>query len=59
MDPQANLMEQLQISQDIQQITDIQELVNLGDRLSSLVISLNTWIQNGGFLPQDWQNKTK
>lgn len=57
MDPQANLMEQLRISQDIQQTTNIQELINLGDRLADLVIALNAWIQGGGFLPQDWNQK--
>jgi len=52
MDPQANLMEQLQVSQDIEQGINIEANAQ---RLAELVIALNAWIQNGGFLPSDWR----
>ena len=64
MDPQENLMEQLRIAQDIQQFNDESEdgpewdtddLIRNSEQLAGLVIALNDWILNGGFLPQDWR----
>lgn len=61
MDPQANLMEQLKISQDIQQFNDgaleRDDIIMHAERLAELVIALHVWIRDGGFLPQDWSQE--
>ena len=58
MDPTANLREQLAISNYLvsgRHSAEDKEIA--GERLAELVLSLNNWIQNGGFLPKDWQDK--
>jgi hypothetical protein len=53
MDPDANLVEQRRLSQDI--IYD--ELLDetKANRLAELVQALDEWIKGGGFLPKAWQ----
>ena len=59
MDPNANLEEQLKLAKSM--IADWDNPNGNGidqedaARLAELVISLNEWIQKGGFLPKDWQ----
>lgn len=54
MDPNANLQEQLRLSQEI---LDGKHVEENAERLAELVQALNGWIKRGGFLPQDWQNR--
>ena len=52
MDPNANLAEQVRIAQKI--LTNpVNDPVDI-ERLAELVISMNAWIHNGGFLPSAW-----
>ena len=67
MDPDANLKEQLELAQEIQDRLDGDELEaeeyskwQLGvdaSRLADRVQALDQWIDNGGFLPKCWQPK--
>lgn len=56
MDPNANLREQLEIANRIVDgdDLDVEEWDALRDRLAELVLALNDWITNGGFLPGAW-----
>lgn len=58
MDPDTNLEEQLELSQEI---VDSQETgFNHHEqswRLAELVLALDEWVKKGGFLPQQWQVK--
>jgi hypothetical protein len=67
MDPDHNLAEQLRISNEITAITDTADdgltedqelnLIELAEDLATLVIALNGWITNSGFIPQKWSKK--
>lgn len=56
MDPNANLKEQLEIAKRIIDGGDMEhgEWDTLRDRLAELVIALDGWLKQGGFLPQRW-----
>ncbi len=56
MDPNANLTEQLELSKTILAIMDGETELDPDDavRLAELVMSLHSWLTNGGFLPQKW-----
>jgi hypothetical protein len=67
MDPTANMREQLRLAKEILKLADdgcdengdstIEQLDELGvkaQQLAELVLALNTWIMNGGFLPTSW-----
>lgn len=54
MDPTANLEEQLRIARKILN-DDEAGMAHPGDvRLAELVLSLDEWIAQGGFLPVPW-----
>ncbi len=59
MDPDANLEEQRRLAQRI--IADEESGMGSAtldaDRLAELVIALDEWITNGGFLPEAWRRK--
>jgi hypothetical protein len=63
MDPNANVKEQLIIAQRLLDYQDGKLDNDYGDvdasidgaRLAELVLALDGWINNGGFLPQNWQ----
>jgi hypothetical protein len=59
MDPNACLEEMLELATKIQEQEDnaLEDAEHSTDaaRLAELVISLDHWIQNGGFLPDDWR----
>lgn len=62
MDPTANLKEQIQLACDIQRDVDKldRELTPLeckANALGDLVVALNDWIRNGGFLPVQWAGR--
>jgi len=56
MDPDANLKEQLLLAQKANkldgELTDEDAI-----RLAELVLALDEWIRNGGFLPKLWRTK--
>lgn len=58
MDPDANLREQREIAKRIVALAetgeDDQQLGEEGIRLAELVLALDEWLTNGGFLPTDW-----
>jgi hypothetical protein len=56
MDPNANLREQLELARDIADGDDLShdEWDAKRDRLAELVLALDGWISNGGFLPTRW-----
>jgi hypothetical protein len=58
MDPNANLAEQLRLSESIIANYDEYEIANAGCRLAELVVALNNWILNKGFLPDAWKEDT-
>jgi hypothetical protein len=59
MDPNANLQEQLRLAERI--VEDGESGMGAStlhaDRLAELVLALNEWISNGGFLPEAWRKK--
>lgn len=57
MDPDANLKEQRELAALIQSQLDEGETPDEDDvlRLSELVIALDEWISNGGFVPAAWR----
>jgi len=62
MDPNACLEEMLRLATEIQgqedeALEDSEHFIDSTDaaRLAELVVSLDHWIQNGGFLPDDWR----
>lgn len=57
MDPQANLQEQRTLAARIKWQVDNGTTPSEADvdRLAELVIDLDNWIMNHGFLPADWQ----
>lgn len=60
MDPNANLKYQLELAERLQDQLDRSTIKRDDfdddiDRLCALVLSLNTWIADGGFLPTTWQ----
>ena len=57
MDPDANLKEQLELAQKFYGQDDLTFDGEDVIRLAELVIALNEWIKNGGFLPKDWRPK--
>jgi hypothetical protein len=61
MDPNANLTEQLELAGRIIELTDAEDVVDIREtaRLAELVLSLNKWIRNGGFLPEIWTGGEK
>jgi len=56
MDPDANMCEQLSLAKLI--VNDPYHICP-GDfcRLAELVLALDEWIQNGGFLPRRWREE--
>lgn len=50
MDPNANLKEQLELAEKLQRTHAIDDC----QRLAELVLALNEWIEQGGFLPESW-----
>ena len=64
MDPNADLEEQIKIAKEILDVdlTDSSnketciedDLLIQGQRLAELVMSLDTWIVSGGFIPGRW-----
>lgn len=61
MDPNANLAEQLQLAADIlkqcDNATDATGVTQDAERLAELVLALNEWLTNGGFIPQTWRER--
>jgi hypothetical protein len=59
MDPDANLIEQLQLAARLNGARDQDETPDEHDvwRLAELVEALNEWIMKGGALPTDWMDK--
>ncbi len=59
MDPNTNLKEQLDLARLIVYTHDKGYKVphETSDRLAELVIALDEWISNGGFLPERWKRK--
>jgi hypothetical protein len=59
MDPNANLEEQLRLAARIVEDGDsgVGASSLHADRLAELVLALNEWITNGGFLPERWRQK--
>ena len=67
MDPDANLIEQRHVAQDIMRIWDncpedgtytakqLNDLSYLAMRLAELQVALDEWIKGGGFLPAGWR----
>lgn len=47
MDPEENLKQQLELANKEEEIDT--------ERLKELVVSLDTWISSGGFLPKRWE----
>lgn len=56
MDPEANLEEQLRLSRRIE---NDEGTPDDATRLAELVLALNGWLSNGGFLPRKWGRATK
>lgn len=52
MDPNANLVEQLELARSI--LDEGKYPDDRPDRLAELVIALDEWIKKGGFLPVQW-----
>jgi len=63
MDPTANLNKQLQLAQllnnDGEKYLTAQEGDEAGAELAALVQALDTWIINGGALPEQWRPKAE
>jgi len=59
MDPDANLEEQLELAAEaIESIENGAEVhVDDVERLAELVLALDGWITNGGFLPKRWRKE--
>lgn len=64
MDPDANLTEQVALANHILEAADSPDpealshaLWDDGERLAELVLSLDTWIKSGGYLPLCWSNR--
>lgn len=60
MDPQTNLHDQIRLAHEIQALSDANfettpDIAERAERLADLVLALDTWIRNGGFLPPDWE----
>lgn len=56
MDPNANLKEQLKLARVLaDRDASTGDLQDMGIELAELVLALNEWIINGGFLPLDWR----
>lgn len=56
MDPNANLEEQINISNRIINGTGDMDDMDDAERLAELVLALDEWIERGGFLPRRWKN---
>lgn len=54
MDPNANLAEQLRIAKRI--LFDDEDASPDAERLAELVLALDEWISNRGFMPRVWEN---
>jgi hypothetical protein len=56
MDPSANIEEQLRIASRLVRQSDEDKPFRQVDvaRLAELVIALDEWIVNGGFVPRRW-----
>lgn len=61
MDPNKNLEQQLELSKEIIQDAydplDGKRSSEKAFQLAELVISLDAWVKNGGFLPSAWMKK--
>lgn len=57
MDPNANLLEQLELSNELlnkENELTYPEFEERACRLAELVVSLDKWINNGGAIPKTW-----
>ena len=56
MEPDANIKEQLELANALLNRMDAEKPVDEDDvsRLCGLVIALDWWIHQGGFLPKRW-----
>jgi hypothetical protein len=61
MDPDANLSEQLDLAKVIIDNIDAGTEPDTDDvaRLAELVLALNKWLHNGGFLPEAWKGASR
>jgi len=62
MDPNTNLKEMLRLAENIMNRgeEDVYEIdVSSAIRLAELVLAMNEWIKNGGFLPAKWDNSPR
>lgn len=63
MDPDANLEQQLELARELISKwekpagADIHEMAEQGGELAELVLALDGWLQNGGFLPCRWEKR--
>jgi hypothetical protein len=57
MDPNANLAEQIRLARFLQNeaYIDTRGALNQAERLAALVLALDEWISNSGFIPKEWQ----
>jgi hypothetical protein len=57
MDPNENLKEQLETADRIIQAVSEERFVHEGEAetLAELVLALDEWLKNGGFLPEEWR----
>lgn len=54
MDPNATLNELLELANKAVSEDGADSLD--GERMGELIISLDNWIRNGGFLPEPWES---
>lgn len=59
MNPDENLKRQLLLAQTIQDAPGEDGAPDAANELAELVIALDEWIKNGGFLPRRWQPPTR
>lgn len=59
MDPDTNLCEQLAIAERMLNDEENPDYLTDAQRLAELVVSLDTWIRNQGYLPQPWDHERR
>jgi hypothetical protein len=60
MDPDANLKEQLEISWEFfSEKVPFPESREKAERLAELVLALDEWLTNSGFLPARWKDESR
>lgn len=59
MDPDENLREQLKLASRCVEAYESDRPLHEADvyRMSELIIAMDEWIRNGGFLPKAWKEK--